>query len=537
MAEGSLRRDLRGVRVGPYEIVRLIGRGATSSVYEARHTVLGRSVAIKVLHEHLAGDERTVARFVREGRIAARLRHPHVVDVIDVGEQDGTPFLVMELLDGVDLGTWLRARGPLDHLDALRTVLPLASALAAAHANGALHRDLKPTNVMLARDGRGVQSPKLVDFGLSKQLGGDSEVQLTEHAAVLGTLGYIAPEQLLDAARADERSDQYGLGAILYECLTARPPYQGKTVTELIAEVRSAPPPPPSALAPGIPPGLEAEVMRALAFDPGRRHPDVRSFARALLPFADEATRLHWAPDFDGGAETRHDRTVAASAPTVHDGAASARGRTKPALATLPVPPGTSPFHIKGLGYRGMRKAIERRVPGGMDGFCLLLDDERLATFIRQPFLATSLYDTLPMLPLTQALAFALQLPFERFVFESNRQQARYDGSGVYRALHARVNEAEFASNIPRWLQRHYDFGDCTIVESSPGRIVLRRAGQPLFLLPWFAPAMAAYLVGVAELAGFVEPTSTFGAATPEGRVAGIAVGAFETEVRWRVRA
>lgn len=553
-----LKRDLRGVRVGPYEIVRLLGQGATSSVFEARHTVLGRPVAIKILHEHLARDERTVARFVREGRIAAQLRHPHVVDVVDVGEQEGTPFLVMELLDGVDLGTWLRARGPLPAPEALDTLLPLASALAAAHAAGALHRDLKPANVMLARDGRGLQTAKLVDFGLSKQRGGDSEIQLTQAAAVLGTLGYIAPEQLLDAAKVDERSDQYGLGAILYECLTGRPPYVGATIVALIAEVQAGPPAAPSTLVPGVPAGLEDALMVALAFEPPRRHADVRTFARALLPFASEAARAQWTRDFEGerAPSARPDRSAIANAPTVQDRVSppaeardpgpvdlrdqDTRSDTAPpkhaGVSQLPVRAGTSPFLIKGLGYRGLRVLIARKVAGGLEGFCALLGDPHLATFIRQTFLATGQYDVLPMLPLSETLADLFSTPFEQFVRDGNAAQARHDATGVYRALQSSSTEQDFASRIPRWINRHYEFGENELLESRPGRIVLRRGGQPQFLYPWYAPAQAGYLTAIAEMSGLEAPTVTFGTPKPDGRQGRIVTCSFETEVRWQPR-
>ncbi len=289
--ENQLRRDLQGVRVGVYEIVRRIGHGATSVVYEARHTVLGRSVALKVLHEHLAENGNLVARLQREARIAASIRHPNIVDVIDIARHDGLPVLVMELLDGTDLESWIRAQGSLTVAEALRTLVPIASAIAWAHERGVVHRDLKPGNVVLARDRRGDVVPKIVDFGLSKQLGADSSVQLTAATAVLGTLGYIAPEQLLGSAESDARGDQYSFGAILYSALAGRPPYEASGLVEMATLVRSGPPPALHGWVEGVPPELSAVIARSLERDPAARHSDVRAFARALLPFADQAVQ------------------------------------------------------------------------------------------------------------------------------------------------------------------------------------------------------------------------------------------------------
>ncbi len=317
-----LRRQWKGVRVGPYQIERVLGHGATSTVFEAKHVALGRPVAVKLLHEHLAGDERLRQRFLREGRIASQIRHPNVVDVLDVGEHDGIPFLVMELLDGADLASWLRAHGRLSPSEAVGTVLPLASALVAAHTMGTLHRDLKPGNVVLSHDARGDLLPKLVDFGLSKRRGGDSSIQLTQGDAVLGTLGYMAPEQLIGGLHADERSDQYGLAAILYECLVASPPYSGATVQDLLETIRARAVESTRIIAPEVPPELDVIVLRALSHDREARFDDVREFGAALLPFADSATRHLWARDFVGRAELHRrpsDGAVVSATPTVVD--------------------------------------------------------------------------------------------------------------------------------------------------------------------------------------------------------------------------
>jgi serine/threonine protein kinase len=207
--------QLRGTRLGGYEIVRLIGHGATASVFEATHVALGRHVAIKVLHEHLASDEQVQKRFVREGRIVARLRHPNTLSVLDVGVESGLPYLVMELLGGSDLRSLLADIHMLSVEHALEFLLPIASALAQAHDVDVLHRDLKPANIFLSRDLRGDVVPKLVDFGLSKIMAGEPTTSLTAAEVVAGTVLYMAPEQTLGVKHCSPASDQYSLAAIL----------------------------------------------------------------------------------------------------------------------------------------------------------------------------------------------------------------------------------------------------------------------------------------------------------------------------------
>jgi serine/threonine-protein kinase len=550
-----LRRQWKGVRIGAHEVVRLLGHGATSTVFEARHVALGRPVAIKLLHEHLSGDQKLVQRFLREGKIASQIRHPNVVDVLDVGEHEGLPYLVMELLDGADLASWLRAHGRLSVPEALATFLPLASALAAAHAMGTLHRDLKPGNVVLAHDARGDRLPKLVDFGLSKRMGGDSALPLTQGDAVLGTLGYMAPEQLLATAEADERSDQYGLGAILYECLTASPPYQGATVAELLEAVRKGPVPPVRTIVPEVPAALDEIVMRALARDREARFEDVRAFAAALLPFAEPSVSTFWARDFISRPQSEprrpSDSTVVASTPTVVErtptavpasspraNATAVRVMSSPRLqamsTTLPVPAGTSKFRIKGTLYRGFQQGVEKRVAGGIEAFCAAIQDEQLRAFARQSFLASSFYDVLPMFPLMLRLAEAISMPFERVVIEAGAAQARLDASGVYKTMMTQTSTAEeLPSKVARWAQRHYDYGESVLAESKPGRLVLRRIGQPTFVLPWLMGSQAAYLEQIARMMGFTRAATCAFPPSSAGRSGPIALSEFDTELTY----
>jgi serine/threonine protein kinase len=305
------RRDsLIGAKLGPYEIVRLIGHGGTATVFEARHGLLAKRVAIKILHEHLADDPEVLARFLREGRVASQLHHPNTLEVVDVGEESGVAYLVVELLEGETLHARLASRKVLELSETLEVLLPIAAALAYAHARGIVHRDIKPANVFLAQGGGAAILPKLIDFGLSKTVDAGQKGALTATGVLIGTAAYMAPEQTMDMKLVTAKSDQYSLATVLYECISGRAPYSGDGFFELLEAVRAGGAPPPSALDARIPKSVDDAVMRALAPDPAARFPDVRAFATALLPFASadvaEAWRAASAP-----------RAAAASAPNV----------------------------------------------------------------------------------------------------------------------------------------------------------------------------------------------------------------------------
>jgi serine/threonine-protein kinase len=303
LGEGSPAKDpLDGAsELGVYSIAGRLGSGGMGTVYEGRHRALNKRVAIKVLLPERTSDPEVMARFLREGQAAARVRHPHVVDVYDVGVEKGRYYLVMELLEGRDLQTLLDERERLPLTDALAVLLPVFSAISRAHAEGVVHRDLKPANVFLADEG-GRQRPIVVDFGISKVIEAQPGLDLTQSAAVLGTPYYMAPEQLRAAKSSDARTDQYALGVILYECLTGHRPFSGAGLYELLLAIGQGPLKPPTYWVPSLPPPLNDAILRALARDPDQRFPSVQAFGRALFPFADELTRSLWNSEFGAGA-------------------------------------------------------------------------------------------------------------------------------------------------------------------------------------------------------------------------------------------
>jgi serine/threonine-protein kinase len=263
---------------GKYELVKRIGEGGMGVVYEAVNALTGRHVAVKLLATG-PGDDTARQRLLREARAAAALRHPNVVDVLDVAldGQYGT-FLVMDLLQGESLHDHLERRGKLAFHDVATLLGPIAEALAVAHDKGVVHRDLKPSNIFLHEDARGTITPKLVDFGIAIADG----PRFTNTGAMTGTVGYMAPEQMSDAKRATERSDIWAFAVVVYECLSGSLPFAGTTSVELIANVLASRLIPLDQAAPGTPPHVVLAVHEALNADPQRRPQRVADFSNAL---------------------------------------------------------------------------------------------------------------------------------------------------------------------------------------------------------------------------------------------------------------
>ena len=244
-----------------YRIGVRIARGGMASVYEATDLRLDRTVAVKVMHPGLGDDDEFAARFVREARSAARLSHPNVVAVYDQGDDDGTVFLAMELVDGHTLRDVIRKESPMSPARALALFEPMLSALAAAHRAGLIHRDVKPENVLIADDGR----VKVADFGLAKAVSTDTQHTATG-GVLIGTVSYLAPELVVDG-RADARADVYAAGVVLFELLTGVKPHEGESPIQVAYKHVHEDVPPPSSLAPGIPAYVDALVARATARD------------------------------------------------------------------------------------------------------------------------------------------------------------------------------------------------------------------------------------------------------------------------------
>lgn len=267
---------------GKYRIVRRLGKGAMGEVYEAEHVELRRRVALKVLLQRFFEDERMRARFMQEARSAAAIRHPGIVEIYDLGVVQDITFIVMELLEGEELIARVKTSHPLPVTFVLRVGCDLADAVAAAHDHGVIHRDLKPHNVFLARQGRHRDVVKVLDFGLAKDMGGHVDSPLTRTTDVFGTPTYMSPEQLRNAKHVDARADIYAIGCILYEALAGVPPFRAKTLHDLVLKIVLEAPPPLDGFRSDVPPALAQVIGKALAKQRGDRYPTALELLSAL---------------------------------------------------------------------------------------------------------------------------------------------------------------------------------------------------------------------------------------------------------------
>jgi serine/threonine-protein kinase len=281
-----------GDRVGNYVIERTLGHGGMGIVVAARHETLDELVAIKLLHPKAAKDAMQVERFVREARATVRIKSDHVVRVLDAGavESSGAPYIVMELLEGRDLGYVLSHSGPVQPRTAVDYIIQICDGVGAAHALGIVHRDLKPSNFFLTQRGDGTPLVKVLDFGISKaaQSDGSPDPRLTETQAVFGSPTYMSPEQIRSSKNVDARSDVWSLGVALFELLTGKLPFMADNVAGLLASVIADPPFPVSSFTSGVPPELEAVVLGCLEKDASRRIASAADLAMRLTPFASE---------------------------------------------------------------------------------------------------------------------------------------------------------------------------------------------------------------------------------------------------------
>ena len=284
------------VVAGKFRIERVIGEGGMGVVLAAHHLLLGRTVAIKLLKPAALAHPDIVTRFGNEARSASRIQSEHVARVLDVGALDsGEPYMVMEYLDGSDLLKYARQRGPLGIEEAVDYLLQACEALAEAHVAGIVHRDLKPANLFLTRRADGSACVKVLDFGISKAALGADEAgaqNLTQTSSVLGTPGYMAPEQLRSSKHVDARTDIWALGVIFHQLLTGKMAFQGSTVADVYAAILTSPPEPLRSSRPDAPAEIEAIIGKCLEKDPNHRFANVGEFAAAIGRFAPTGGRL-----------------------------------------------------------------------------------------------------------------------------------------------------------------------------------------------------------------------------------------------------
>jgi serine/threonine-protein kinase len=328
--------SLIGRKLGKYEITALIGKGGMATVYKGYQPDIERYVAIKVLPPHPGQDEQFIERFRLEARTIARLQHPHILPLYDYGSEDGILYLVMALMDGGSLSERIRKRGAMSPVEVESILNPIASALDYAHRQGFIHRDIKPDNILLDREGFAA----LADFGIVKMLEAGSG--LTATGGLMGTPAYMSPEQG-QGLEVDSRSDVYSLGVVVFEMLAGKPPFQADTPMQLVFKQINAPIPELSGVRPGLPAALDEVMHRALAKDPDTRYQTatalLHDFRRAIegkpLPNTRASIR-------DVGGDTIIDPDAALSAASSHSGVPTpVMGHTPPSASHAAAKPQT----------------------------------------------------------------------------------------------------------------------------------------------------------------------------------------------------
>ena len=358
-----------GRTINQYEIERLIGEGGMGAVFEARHTEIGRKVALKFLIPHLAGDREVLDRFFREARAAGQIGHENIIELFDIGQdpESGAPYLVMEILQGRNLQELINDSGALQVAQVADIMVQVLSALGASHALGIFHRDLKPGNIFLTTRAGKKNWVKLLDFGIAK-IKQPAEKGLTATGQMMGTPWFMAPEQIQDMSTSDHRADLYACGVILFQCLTGKVPFDAPSIPGLLVSIMSQAPPDPRSIRPEIPPDLAQIILKAMARDPAARYQSAVEMADALIPYG------------TGNMGIAMAETMAASAAPGAEGAAPLEAAAGPAPATpapsaapaTPVPVDAPPTPSTDLKWKRSMDSAKAREKSGLTKFLVI---------------------------------------------------------------------------------------------------------------------------------------------------------------------
>lgn len=441
---------------GKYRLRRVIGRGGMGTVYKAENVAIGRTVAVKVLHGHLADDGVTVARFQREARAAASVGHEHIIEILDMGvEPNGAPFIVMEYVRGKSLADVLRESGRMPVERAARIAGQTLAGLAAAHRAGIIHRDLKPENVLLCTRHQTRDFVKLFDFGIATFVDAAQDPtgrhdDLTPSGRAMGTPAYASPEQMLGNRVRDARIDLYAVGVLLFEMLTGRVPFLDTAFPDLCRAITDRPPPRFAELGVAVPPGLEAVVRRALAKKPSERFASAEEMVDALVPFGAE----HLLPD----AEPTDTLTM-----ELRELRARERALSAAAAAVAP-----TPLAVSGETFAAVFGALERIIgPGPFAALCAAEKDVVEAVRARR---SPDRWYPGGVLALVERLDRQYGRGDRRMLAEVGRYLAREAFAQRERDLLLRTLTPElFFSLLPELWVRYFGAGEARVVKVGRG--------------------------------------------------------------------
>ncbi|MBX3220117.1 MAG: protein kinase [Labilithrix sp.] len=344
--------------LGHYKVRAKIGSGGMGDVFDAVHTGLNKRVAIKTLRKRFLDDEIVVARFLREGQLASRIRHPNIVDVTDVGIMGGLPCLVMEHLEGESFSAMIRREGRLPVETIVDLLLPILAATDFAHDHGIVHRDLKPSNIFLSRSWNGEIVPKVLDFGISKLVHDSQQAALTTDSAFVGTPHYASPELMRADKLADGRSDQYSMGVILYEAVTGVRPFAdlGNNFVALAMAICKGEYVPARERNPSVPAAFDGVIQRAMALQAPDRFLSMRALGEALLSFGSDRARMIWAPTFQGTSAGQNSATeVLQRVPPSVGGVTAAHSRPPFSSGTPAMHGASAPTPASQVSHQGAR--------------------------------------------------------------------------------------------------------------------------------------------------------------------------------------
>ncbi|MBX3272618.1 MAG: serine/threonine protein kinase [Sandaracinaceae bacterium] len=481
-------RSLVGAIIGgKYRLRRVLGRGGMGTVYKAENVAIGRTVAVKVLHHHLADEGVTIARFQREARAAASVGHENIVDVLDMGvEPSGAPYTVMEYVRGKSLAQALRDDGRFDPTRAARIAGQVLAALAAAHGEGIIHRDLKPENVMLTVQGKKRDHVKLFDFGVAAIIDSamDPSSDLTPSGKTMGTPAFAAPEQILGRRVRDARVDLYAVGVLLYQMLAGRVPFERPTFPELCRAITDEPAPTFAQLGVEVDPRLEAVVHKALEKDPDDRFQYAEEMCEALVPF---------------GAEPPVE--LFESTDTLTMELRQLRAREVELEGRVAAPAHAAPPQVSGMALLEIAAFLEARF--GAERAAALVDQHpALSGALRGTLDPGAWYASPRPITLIEQIDRAEGRGDRKLVAEAGRFLAQRAAASARDALgaHAPTPELLF-SHVPEIWGRYLQVGEVTVAKLGRGYGRLEIAGFPEPSLG-LAAAVAGYLDEALRIAG-----------------------------------